>query len=336
MDFPPYDFDRLNEADIREEIVAPLLRHLGYRSSTPNNVIREHLLSYPHLSLGRRKDSDPILRGKADYICEASNQVRWVIEAKSPGAKLDIEAQEQAWTYANHPEIRAVYFCLTNGRHFLIFQTAKGPEAPPVYRCTYRELPAAIDVIRNTLEPDAILRDHSTVELDYGAPVGPGLRSIVRVTNGSITFEKNTLEHPPLIGLTMAITRGSMERTSAGNLNIFLETVVPFQSLQRLNERLGLHTLSLRSEKDVLSEDPDRPTVFSATTQHVLPKGEMILDLMSWEEEPFPFNVLVRVYTKTAGVLKNHDFVGWFEAALHYEELESQVGMSGSFRVHLA
>ncbi|MBU6475326.1 MAG: hypothetical protein KGQ70_05120, partial [Alphaproteobacteria bacterium] len=52
MDFPAFDFSTLSEADIREEIVAPLLKSLGYRSGTENNIIREQTLRYPHISLG--------------------------------------------------------------------------------------------------------------------------------------------------------------------------------------------------------------------------------------------------------------------------------------------
>ena len=130
MEFPPYDFDTLNETDIREEIVAPLLRILGYRSGAENNVIREQPLNYPKSFLGRKKGSDPILRGGANYICEIQKQVRWVIEAKSPDAAIGLESEEQSWSYANHPEIRAVYFCLANGKEFKIFQTNRGPEAP--------------------------------------------------------------------------------------------------------------------------------------------------------------------------------------------------------------
>lgn len=121
MDFPHFDFNSLNETDIREEIIAPLLRYLGYRSGTANNIIREQHLTYPKSSLGRKDKNDPILRGRADYICDVQGQVRWVIEAKAPGAALDNDAEEQSWSYANHPEIRAVYFCLSNGKKFQIF-----------------------------------------------------------------------------------------------------------------------------------------------------------------------------------------------------------------------
>ena len=75
----------MGETDGREEIVAPLLRHLGYRSSTINDIVREQNLRYPNLQLGRRKPTDPLLRGKADYICIAGGLVKWVIEAKTPG-----------------------------------------------------------------------------------------------------------------------------------------------------------------------------------------------------------------------------------------------------------
>jgi len=81
MNLPGYDFQQMNEADVREEVIAPLLRHLGYRSGTNHNVIREQPLSYPKAFLGRKQRNDPILRGKADYICEAYSQVRWVILA---------------------------------------------------------------------------------------------------------------------------------------------------------------------------------------------------------------------------------------------------------------
>lgn len=218
MEFKPYDFDCLNETDIREEIVSPLLRLLNYRSGTENNIIREQSLNYPRVSFGRKKRTDPLLRGRADYICEVRNKVRWIIEAKAPDASLDTDAIEQAWCYANHPEIRAVYFCLTNGRKFAVFQTNYGPEAPPIFECQYEKLENSLGTLRNLLGTEAILRDHPTQRIEVGEPIGPGLRSIVRITNGSITYESNTLSIQPFIGLTMSIIEGSVERNTNGKL----------------------------------------------------------------------------------------------------------------------
>ena len=106
--FPQLDFDQFNEADVREEVIAPLLRELGYRSGTEHDVIREQLLRYPRQVLGRKdRSKDPELRGKADYILEANHRIRWVIEAKAPGTSLTDDHIEQAWTYANHAEVQA-------------------------------------------------------------------------------------------------------------------------------------------------------------------------------------------------------------------------------------
>ncbi len=336
MDFPNYDFQQLNETDIREEIIAPLLRYLGYRSGTEHNVIREQSLSYPKSFLGRKKNTDPILRGRADYICEAYRQVRWVIEAKSPDASLNQDAQEQSWTYANHPEIRAIYFCLTNGQEFKIYQTNRGPEEAPVFQCGYDELESSLITIENILSPDSLLRDYSNQEVDSGIPIGPGLRSIVRITTGSIVYNDNSMKLPHLIGLVMTITGGSVERGEDGKLEVYIETMVPFQSLQRLNEKLGLHSLRLTSESESVSCDPERPTIFASVTDHILPQGEMVLDLTTWRESPFPINMNVNTQTRAVGYLESNTFQGEFEGLLAYQEIGLQVSMTGEFNVHLA
>ncbi|MGH7826751.1 MAG: hypothetical protein ACREQ7_16455 [Candidatus Binatia bacterium] len=263
-------------------------------------------------------------------------QVRWIIEAKSPDAALDREVEEQSWSYASHPEIRAVYFCLTNGKEFKIFQTNRGPEADAIFQCSYESLQESLDTIHNILSPEAILRDQPRQEVDHGPPIGPGLRSIVRVTNGSIIFHKNTLGFPPLTGLTMAITEGSLERNEDGQLEAYIETMVPFQSLQRLNEKLGLHSLRLKSNDSSLSVDRTNPTEFTSTTGHILPQGEMVLDLTTWKELPFPMNMRVETHTSGAGYLKGRVFQGDFQALLIYQEIRLRVGLEGSFRVHLS
>ena len=80
MNFPPLPFDRMNEADVREEILAPFIRELGYRMGTEHDVIREQSLRYPKIFLGRKNPNrDLELRGRADYILESSGRVRWVL-----------------------------------------------------------------------------------------------------------------------------------------------------------------------------------------------------------------------------------------------------------------
>jgi hypothetical protein len=37
--FPTVDFSRFGECDVREEIISPLLRYLGYKTGTGNDEI---------------------------------------------------------------------------------------------------------------------------------------------------------------------------------------------------------------------------------------------------------------------------------------------------------
>ncbi|WP_082880838.1 type I restriction enzyme HsdR N-terminal domain-containing protein [Methylomonas sp. DH-1] len=165
------DFTKLNETDVREEIIAPLIRELGYRSASEHNVLREQSLRYPRVYLGR-KDSkkDPVLRGKADYILEAGGEVRWVIEAKAPSCAIDADEIEQAWTYANHPEVRAVYFSLCNGKRLLVYQTNRGAESQPILSFDYEQLSDqdVMGILLNVLSPNRLVKNPLIFPLTHG------------------------------------------------------------------------------------------------------------------------------------------------------------------------
>lgn len=336
MEFPIFNFDSMGETDVREEIIAPLLRHLGYQSGTPNNVIREQYLSYPQLSLGRRKPTDPFLRGKADYICDVGGLVKWVIEAKAPGEALDEVTEEQAWSYANHPEIRAVYFVMTNGYEFRLYQTNRGSKAGALFECTYEQMATNLTAIENMLSPAAILRDHPTQKVDIGNPIAPGLRSIVRVTSGHIKFTKISIHIPPLQQMVMTVTNGSVERNKDGSLEAHLWSLVPFQSLQELNEKLGLDQMRLTSASTVLSTDPSQPSVFENERRTILPKGMVSLNLMDWTEVEIPMNVTAVVQTRAAGYLAGTAFTGGFFASITYVEWALNITLEGAFELQLA
>ena len=113
MTFPPMNFDGMNEADIRAEVIDPLLRHLGYQSGTEFNIVRERALRYPRRSLGRKKSSDPEIKGRPDYILEKIRGLdRWIVEAKPPGSDISQDDIEQAFSYAFLPEVAAGTSCI--------------------------------------------------------------------------------------------------------------------------------------------------------------------------------------------------------------------------------
>lgn len=338
MDFPQFDFNQLNETDVREEIISPLLRELGYRSGTSNNIIREQMLKYPKIQLGRKNPGkDPLVRGKFDYLCEVKNLICWVIEAKSPDIEICLDDIEQAYTYANHPEVRAVYFCITNGRKFNIYITNQGPKAPPIFSTNYQDFQESLITLKNILEPKALLRDFPNPQPDTRKPIGPGLRSIVRITNGFINYTSNSLNNPALNQLTVTIEDGVIERNENGHLIANLRSMSPIQYHQRLNEKLGLTDFEVTSEDEFISESESNPTILKGSMQATIPAGEKILDLTTWKEVTLLQNLTIKTETIASGYLIDGNFIGSFE--VKFTLLNSPIPkiiLKGDFKIHLA
>jgi len=97
----------VNEMDVREEVATPLLTQLGYARGTEANITREWSLRYDREHLGRKKPSDPALRGRADYVLSVLGAGRWVLEVKAPDQAIDLDTVDQALTYARHPSVSA-------------------------------------------------------------------------------------------------------------------------------------------------------------------------------------------------------------------------------------
>ena len=341
MRFDPVDFTKFNETDVREEILAPLLRELGYRTGTSNNVIREQFLRlrYNRAFLGRKNPyKDPELRGKADYICEVDGKIKWTVEAKSPTVPIGVDEVEQSYTYANHPEIRAVFFCICNGYEFRVYQTNHGPEVPPLLQVSYGDLNEKLEAIFNLLSPAAIQRWCPTQEMDMGKSIGLGLRSVARITGGNIRIFDTSVELPPFQGLTIMITGGAIERDENNLLRAFIKTLSPYARMQEVNERLGLARSEYLSQHTVLSSDGLAPTTFSASRQIYFSAGERMFDLLTWKDVILPLNIECNVTTEAKGVLTDHKFHGEFRAIMKYRVAVPQqvTKMVGDFEVYLA
>jgi hypothetical protein len=335
MKFEDYDFSLLNESDIREEIIAPFLRYLGYRSGTSANIIREQPLIYPKVSLGRKdRKKDPELRGRADYICEVDRNFRWVIEAKPP-VEITLDDIEQAYTYANHPEVRGVYFCIMNGLQLKIYQTNRGPAASPLLEVSHDKLNDSFSIIDNILGPDAIRRDH-ILEPDIGEPIGKGLRSIVHVTSGSCSFTRNNVDLPLFNELFFSISGGSIERNENQCLIANFQFHTPFRSVNESNKQIGLERFT---SKDMsLSNDSSKPTIFNQITNNALRAGDTILAPYNWKHMMHQ-NILCRTETTAKGILTEQRFHGTFQLICHYQFSDRHpmvIDTQGEFEIHLA
>ena len=331
-------FEEFNETDVREEIIAPLLRSLGYRSGTVNNIVREQSLRYSRSYLGRKNPArDPELRGIADYILDVNHLVRWVIEAKPPSVDIAADEIEQAWSYANHPEVRAVYFSLCNGRVLHVFQTQHGPEAGPILTLTFEQMESDLSRLVDILSPAALLRDFPDRKVDQQPPIGPGLRSVARISQGWIRYDYNNLENPALNHMQTGIPFGAVQRGDDGGLIAYLETLAPLRTFQEWNERLGLTSFEMRSYSSALSIDPKAPTRFTSSQKVVFPAGVPMLDIKTWREMKLPFNLDCHTDAIADGSLSGNIFSGRFIARMCFVQLKNLVAeLSGPFQVHVS
>jgi hypothetical protein len=287
-EFTKFDFSTFNETDVREEVISPLLRRLGYKKGTSADIIREYTLNYPQISLGRKNPSkDPKIRGRADYICEIDQSTRWIIEAKPPQEEISPDDLYQAYTYANHPEVKAFYFCLINGYQIALDQTNQGPNAKPVLELLYEELENKFQILKNILSPDSIRRDIPIFQPDTGLPLGDGLGSVVRVMRGSIRFRKSSRPSPVITELAWTITGGRITRNSEAKIVMLLYTETPFPSINEQEQ----DSIELFSTDLNLSNDSTSPTLFFSQIATVFKAGERTINPATLKPMAIPYNV---------------------------------------------
>ncbi len=333
--------DAFGEADVREEIISPLLRQLGYRTGTTANIVRELSLRYPRVVFGRKNPHrDPPLRGRADYVLD-TNGIRWTIEAKAPSQPISVDDVEQAYSYSVHPEVAAVLFCLCNGYELRVYQTNRGPEAAPMVVFQYDELSRSSDRVQNVLGPEAVIREYSTSAPDLGEPIGPGLRSVARITGGFAEFNSSNVAIPLLDQLVLSFSGGAIERNEGGRLVLYVESRSPFAAVNRFNERTGFNRLELTSVDRVLSSQIKQPTIFTGEQLIRLAEGETIPNLLEGGEISLSHNAQILCSTQGSGTLESSKFAGSFVVAYRYIGFpglpdEFLVEMSGHFDVALA
>ncbi len=267
---------------------------------------------------------------------QSNRVVRWVIEAKSPIELLDIDVVEQAFTYANHPEVGAIYFCLCNAHEFQVYQTSSGAHSPPILKVAYADLQNSLSTLENLVGPLAIRRDWKDQSIDCGKPIGPGLRSIVQITGGFIEYHGSNQPDARLSGITVSITDGAIERDEKGHLIGFFRMRSPFAQVQRTVEKLGLNGFEAICTDSTLSTDRDTPSKFYSVQTLRFPKGENLYDFTSGKEVSLPMEIAVKAETFAVGHLEGEKFSGIFKAKLNLGAIAPPMITEGKFQVFLA
>lgn len=127
--FDNIDFNHLpehfKEDSVREEIITPLLKCLGYSTfDSPYRIIRSPHLAHPFTQFGSSPGKKLLI---PDYLIQVNGENAFIIEAKSPSENIITGKNvEQAYSYAINREVKAQRFALCNGRELSIFDVNDG------------------------------------------------------------------------------------------------------------------------------------------------------------------------------------------------------------------
>ena len=164
FDFNLLDNPEFKEDSVREEIILPIIKELGYTSSKPNQIIRSRNLSHPFVSIGSQSRKINII---PDYLFEVDGKPSWILDAKSPTEDLTKSKHvEQAYSYAIHPEVRVNYYALCNGREFVLYSIN---EFEPILKFNIIELSLYIQELKKFLLPKNVFKtDNKNYKKDLG------------------------------------------------------------------------------------------------------------------------------------------------------------------------
>ncbi len=122
--FKDFDFSLLNNSDfgedaVREELINPILKKLGYKASGAYKINYSKSLNHPFVKTGSGEREIKII---PDYLLEVNNKYALVFDAKAPTEEiLTGEHREQVYFYAIHPDIRTKIYAICNGKEFAVF-----------------------------------------------------------------------------------------------------------------------------------------------------------------------------------------------------------------------
>jgi hypothetical protein len=316
---PP--FDAMNETDVREVIVRPLIERLGYKYGTQAHIRTEVQLKYDKAFLGHKKKTDTPLAGRADYICDAISYGRWAVEVKKPSVELTQDDVEQAHTYCAHPEIGAHHFLLTNGKDFRLYVT--GQLEKPLLEWKFAETEQHVLTLLNILGYEAIKRRAAILRPDVNKPLGEGLASKLRIIAGEVAYGDHHSDHPlfkidALTGKIGTITGGFVERAADGRLHARVIVRGPYQDIEKLNKLAGIGDYDFWAADEYISTDKNIPTVCQNVLDVTVPAGTPIRLVPGIPEIPLPMGFQSTVYTEAIAYFDGEVLTGFLSFDYDY------------------
>jgi len=170
FDFSALKNPEFKEDAVREELLVPIIKALGYSPIGDERVIRSKTLVHPYVSIGSQQRKVSIV---PDYVFTTNGRPFWVLDAKAPTEDVFKSSHvEQAYSYAIHPEVRAELYALCNGHEFVLYEIRK---FDPILRFNLTDLESNWDKLFRLLNS----KNQGNPELvDYAPDFGVFLRKI--------------------------------------------------------------------------------------------------------------------------------------------------------------
>ncbi len=189
--FDKFEFEVLGDKEfkedsVREELVAPIIKRLGYSLTGDNRVVRSRSLVHPYVAIGSQQRKVSIV---PDYLFLSEGKPFWVLDAKAPTEEILRSAHvEQAYSYAIHPEVRAELFALCNGHRFALFSVQ---QFEPLLDFELRHIDSSWERLFRILNPEIKAHPESVqYHPDFGLHlrrlgVEPGFKLILMAANSN-------------------------------------------------------------------------------------------------------------------------------------------------------
>jgi hypothetical protein len=338
MTFDSQTLLRMNEPTVREEIIGPIARKLGYMFGSTNYIEREEHLPDVIQQIGRKSKNDyPI--GKPDYRCGVDGRRgSFIIEAKAGNIEITKTEIAQTHSYAAHGLINAKFFVICNGRTFQIYETSFGINSNPILELEYNLIEAEFYKIENFLSPDALIK-HSQIQYETGRMLGLNLQNTEKVKFGWVNFsdchfeiigqpagaylnllsslgkrERFENDLRELLNRRQPIISGVVKRNQDGKIEAYLEFDSALDWISDNMAAMGINKLMFTTDSDILSNDGQNPTIFESISNSSLPIGIELRD--GWTDELQRSGVPIEITMKfqAIGTLLDKSFAGDYQS----------------------
>lgn len=164
FDFKILEDPSFKEDAVREELIAPLLRRLGYAPTGRLRVVRSKTLVHPFVMIGCKKHRVNIV---PDYTLILDEKPLLVLDAKAPTEPI-IKSHhvEQVFSYAIHPDIRCSTYGLCNGRQLVLYDVQR---FEPIFQIALEDIDRSWAEVARAFDPRAFsLPEIRHFKFDFG------------------------------------------------------------------------------------------------------------------------------------------------------------------------